>query len=127
MDSAEALWRQYELHVDLYKHYLKIAIDFNVFYYAITGAILSYYLTHSEIDLIKYSLLLPLLMSVLFAGFFIYGARLMAETRDEIFSIRDKLEFETAPEVQVLAALLWIFSILMSVVAVAILYLIFFT
>jgi len=41
-----ALWKQYEISVDLYKHYLKLAIEINVFYYAITGAIVSYYFAH---------------------------------------------------------------------------------
>ena len=103
--------------VDLYKHYLKITIEFNVFYYAITGAILSYYLSHSDIELLKYSLLLPILMSVLFAGFFLYGANLMAISREEVFAIRDALEFDTAPDLQVLSMLLWIFAALMFVVA----------
>ena len=110
MEKAEAFWRQYSMQVDLYKHYLKILIEFNVFYYAITGAILSYYLTHASAPLIKYSLLLPLAMSVLFTGFFIYGAILMNITRHEIFQIRDQLGFESAPDLQVLSLLLRIFA-----------------
>ena len=120
MDGAEALWRQYSMQVDLYKHYLKIAIEFNVLYYAITGAILSYYLTHTSAPLIKYSLLLPLAMSVLFAGFFIYGAFLMKVSRNEVFEIRTSLGFSTAPDLNVLSVLLYIFAALMAIVAVAI-------
>ena len=43
MSDPEMLWRQYSLHVDLYKFYLDLAIKINVFYYAVTGAILAYY------------------------------------------------------------------------------------
>jgi|GEM_PF-4395242 len=39
--SKEDLWKQYEISVDLYKHYLKLTIEINVFYYAITGAIVN--------------------------------------------------------------------------------------
>ena len=39
--TKDLLWKQYELHVGLYKHYLELALKFNVFYYAATGAILS--------------------------------------------------------------------------------------
>ena len=115
------------MHIDLYKHYLKLTIEFNVLYYAITGAILSYYLTHSGLPFIKYSLVLPLAMSALFAGFFVYGARLMAVSRDEVFNIRDSLDFESAPDLTVLSVLLWIFSTLMAFVAAAIVVLLFIT
>ncbi len=125
MDVPEALWRQYSMQVDLYKHYLKITIEFNVLYYAITGAILSYYLTHSSVPLIKYSLLLPLAMSVLFAGLFIYGAILMRISRDEVFQIRDQMGFASAPDFNVLSVLLWIFAALMVIVAIALIALLF--
>lgn len=120
MDKAEALWRQYSTNIDLYKHYLKISIEFNVFYYAITGAILSFYLKNADAPMLKWSLVLPLAMSALFAGFFVYGAILMDEIRKEVFNIRDALGFQTAPEVRVLSVLLWIFAALMLIVAIAI-------
>jgi hypothetical protein len=47
--TSEILWKQYELHVGLYKEYLNLLLKFNVFYYAATGALLSYYLSHSSI------------------------------------------------------------------------------
>jgi hypothetical protein len=44
MDAPELLWRQYALSVDLYKFYMDLVVKFNVFYYAVTGAILSFFL-----------------------------------------------------------------------------------
>ena len=73
MDDRELLWRQYQLNVDLYKGYLDLIVKINVFYYAITGAILSFYFANQN-DLTKLSLLLPLLMSVTLGVFFIVGA-----------------------------------------------------
>jgi hypothetical protein len=29
--TPEFLWRQYQLHVELYKHYLELVLKFNVF------------------------------------------------------------------------------------------------
>ncbi len=118
MNEVETLWRQYSMQVDLYKHYLKITIEFNVFYYAITGAIVSYYFAHSSEPHIQYSLLLPIIMSFLFSGFFFYGSVLMKYSREEVFEIRDKLGFSTAPELNVLRVLLWIFSALMIFVSI---------
>lgn len=57
--------------VELYKFYMDLTVKFNVFYYAVTGAILSFYFANQNIDDVKYSLLLPILMSIAFAGFFI--------------------------------------------------------
>jgi hypothetical protein len=54
--SAEILWKQYELQVGLYKEYLNLLLRFNVFYYAATGAMLSYYFSKPEVPWMKYSL-----------------------------------------------------------------------
>lgn len=41
--NDEILWKQYALHVDLYKFYLDLGVKVNAFYYAVTGSILTYY------------------------------------------------------------------------------------
>jgi len=33
--------------MDLYKHYLEMTLKFNVFYYAVTGAVLSFYFSNA--------------------------------------------------------------------------------
>jgi hypothetical protein len=121
--TQDLLWKQYELHVGLYKHYLELALKFNVFYYAATGAILSYYFSKTDVPMIKYSLLFPVIMSLGFAILFIYGALALRITRQDVFDLRDKLGFETAPELNVLSILLFISASLMIGVAVIILWL----
>jgi hypothetical protein len=116
MDDRELLWRQYQLNVDLYKEYLDLVVRMNVFYYAVTGAILSFYFAHQN-DLTKLSLLLPLLMSVALGIFFVIGAWLARVPREETFKIRDALGLMAAPELGVLILLLWIFAVSMFVVA----------
>lgn len=118
--SKDDLWKQYEISVDLYKHYLKLVIEMNVFYYAITGAIVSYYFAHrTEEPEIRFALMLPILMSVLLAGFFIYGSIMNRYSRDEMFRIRDALGLRVAPEFAVLGWLLIIFAALMGLVALS--------
>jgi len=118
--SKDDLWKQYEISVDLYKHYLKLAIEINVFYYAITGAIVSYYFAHRvEAPEIRFALMLPILMSVLLALFFIYGSIMNRYSRDEMFRVREALGLRVAPEFAVLGSLLVIFAALMVLVALS--------
>lgn len=121
----ELLWRQYELQVGLYKTYLELLLKFNVFYYAATGAIVSYYFSKSNIPWMKYSLWFPILMSLGFSSFFIYGASQTHVVRQELFDIRDKLGLDTAPEYRVLYIFLWISAGLMIVVALCLLVMMF--
>ena len=118
MDDKELLWRQYSLNVDLLKHYLKLVVEFNVFFYGITGGVVSYYFAHATEALMHYALVLPFVMSVLFAAFFAYGAYLMGALRAEIFEVRDALKLKTAPDAMVLALFLCISTALMLLVAI---------
>lgn len=120
------LLRQYEISVDLYKHHLKVAIELNVFYYAVTGALLSYYFANSTERYMRWSLALPLVMSVLFACLFVYGGLQQNVTRRDLFYIRDALGFKVAPETLVLSIFLYIFAGLMAAVAAALCFLMFF-
>jgi hypothetical protein len=117
MDEPELLWKQYQQNVDLYKFYLDLLIKFNVFYYAVTGAIISFVLAHSTEPLIRYALVLPLVMSVGFSAFFIYGAVLMGIPRRETFAIRDALGLKAAPDLCVLTVMLIMFSLICLLVA----------
>jgi hypothetical protein len=118
-DGRELLWRQYQQNVDLYKFYMDLTIRFNVFFYAVTGAIVSYVLAqHNGNDLIQYALLLPLVMSLCFGGFFVYGAVLMRVLRRDTFAIRDALQLQAAPDVGVLSVLLYVFAFVFLLIAI---------
>jgi len=125
MEGTEILWKQYSQSIDLFKFYMELTVKFNVFYYAVTGAILSFYFANQSIEDIKYALILPIIMSIGFAGFFIYGAFLMKYLQAEVFRIRDTLGLQVAPDVGVLSVLLYIFSAVFLLVAFALLYLVF--
>lgn len=117
MDDRELIWNNYKLSIDLYRYYLQLIIKINIFYYAITGAILSYYFLHKEDNgLALYSLILPLLMSLGLAILFLYGANRAAITRNDIINMATTLEFEAAPETRVLIFLLYVFAIIFILV-----------
>jgi hypothetical protein len=123
--SAELLWKQYELQIDLYKGYLDLLLKFNAFYYAATGALVSYYFSKPDLPWMKYSLAFPVLMSIGFAALFIYGASQTHVVRQELFDIRDRLGLNTAPEYRVLYVFLWVSAILMLIVASALIIIMF--
>jgi hypothetical protein len=95
----------------------ELLLKFNVFYYAATGAIVSYYFSKPDIPWMKFSLWFPILMSIGFAILFIYGASQTHVVRQELFDIRDKLGLDTAPEYKVLYIFLWVSSVLMLITA----------
>ena len=100
--DTELLLKEFHLHVDLVKHYLDLVIKFNVFYYAVTGALLSYYFTKYETEtLVSWSLILPILMSFFFGVLFVAASRAIPQVDDEITYISTLLNF-AKPEVRVL-------------------------
>jgi len=117
--GVDLLWRKYELWVTLYRDYLALVLRVNLFFYAITGAIVSYYLAHQGQPEARYGLLLPFLMSAAFFAFFVYCAQLVPHMRASVFAIRDQLGLGTAVEVRVLAVLLYIFAAIFLVVMIA--------
>lgn len=123
--NRELLWRQYNLHIDLYKYYLDLSLKANAFFYLITGGILTFYFANSKDGLVKYSLLLPIIMSLAFGFSFIYGAKLMHIIRADIFHIRDELGFQTAPDVYVLCVFLNTFGAIFLIVGISMIVMLF--
>jgi hypothetical protein len=122
--QRDLLWQHYEMLVDLYKHYLDVALKFNAFYYFITGAILSYYFAESSRNpMMRWSLLFPIFMSVAFALFFFYAATLHSNARKEVARVAQILGLQVWPDVGVLNKVLVIFAVLYLLVASGIGYL----
>lgn len=124
--NLEDLRLHYETLAGLFKHYLELLVKFNVLFYAITGAILSYYLTHIEIRIARFALLLPAIVALMFALLFVYGIILLEYWRNDLFWIRDQLKLKSILEVRVLSLFLFISSVLLFIVAVGLLVLVFF-
>jgi hypothetical protein len=125
MERQELDWKQYELNILTYRNYLELTLKINIFYYAITGAILSFYFAHSDKAIVRFSLLLPLAMSVLFMFLFAVGAFLARHTRTETRQLGGQLGFKFIPETGILIILLAVFAILMFLVSIGLLLLIF--
>lgn len=113
MEHREILWRQYNQHIETYKFYLEIVIKLQGFYFAISGAMLSFYYSNAANENAKYSLFLPFFMGIGLLTFFVIGAVLSLVTRSDVFQIRDELGLKVSPELGVLTLLLIIFSIVL--------------
>ena len=121
MDQQDLLWKQYELHVSLYKFYLELTLKVNAAFYAISGAVASYVLTHQTVVAAKAALLIPAVLGVGLAFVAAYGAVMQRYTRNELLAIRDTLKLETIPEIKVLAFLLWVSALGFAAVSVGLL------
>ncbi len=127
MSSGELLWKKYEHEVSLNRGYLDLVLKINIFYYAITGAILSFYFLHVDDEpIVKFSLVLPFLMSLSFIYFFIRSAKASRYANKEIVDLAQAINFNGYSIIaKVLEHFLWIFSILMITVAIGLLVLFF--
>lgn len=120
-NDKNILIEHYKINVDLYKQYFDSLVKFNISFYAITGAILSFYFYKPEIGIIKFSLLFPVFMSIIFGIFFIYASNLVKVSRNDIKSICNSLELDVFPEFNVLAVLLRSFAVIFFITALSLL------
>src|SRR5262245_7039199 len=117
--TDDQIWKQIQLHSDLYRHYLDITLKFNAFYYVMTGAILSFYLSRSNPGLLRFALLLPITLGVTLAAICVWGGWLNLNTRAYFLDAARQLRLTTWPELRVLTVVLWASGGLFFLVAVA--------
>ncbi|MEH2045704.1 hypothetical protein [Nostoc sp.] len=122
--DPEMLWKQYILWIDLYKYYLDSAFKANVFFYAITGGILTFYFSNPQKQYIKYALLLPTLMSGSFLYIAIYGIRAFKITKNEVKLLANELELKEFPDLNVLTLVLYVFAATFFIVGISMIVLI---
>jgi hypothetical protein len=127
--GADLLWKKYDQEVSLYKSYLELLIKLNIFYYAITGAIVSFCLLHKDAHgLVQYALLLPVLMSGALAYFYFDSRSGIACIQNELKNLAEKLGLESYSLVpELVDTLLFIFGILASIILAGLLGLLLFS
>ena len=117
---GEIRWRDYELNARLYQFYFDITIKANVFYYGITGGILSFCLTRERHDYTVAALLLPILMSIFLAVLFFYGSGLAKVLAHDTAHVAEKLELDGAHDFSLLPLILLGCALLQFLCAVGI-------
>lgn len=95
MDVQQLNWNRYALHIDLYKFYFDSIIKLNLFYYGITGAILSYYLSKTLNNTqLEYVLFLPVFFGLCLTALCIFGDKSLAHSKADINKLVSKMDFD---------------------------------
>lgn len=110
--------KQYQMMVDVHKFYFEIVLKFLIFHYAVTGAILSFYLSQPSTGVMRFALLFPIFMSVVFSVFTYYGSYRIDYMEEEIIRVTDLLGLDVYPDPMFLKYLLRVASLLCIAIAI---------
>lgn len=116
--DKEATLKQHQMIVDLYKFYFEMLLKFLIFYYAVTGAILSFYLSQPNVGFMRYALVLLIFLSVVFGVFSFWGAYRVGPLSNEILRVTSILGSEVYPDTAFLKYMLDVAGLLFFVIAV---------
>ena len=122
-------WKEFEMRVEAHRYYLNIALQTNVFFYAIAGVVLGFYLNRTTNEYLVFALLLPILIAGVLGSIFIYAAKLQREAAKIIVDMMEelsrepsedkKLNIKEIPDLGLLYILLHIFGLIFFLIGVA--------
>ena len=113
MDKQTIKWEDFKMSVELHKFYLELITKFTFYYYAITGAILSFYFAKDSPSISWCGLLLPIVLSFSLGGLLLYGSKLAWNLKRNIKRRAIGLDLEAFPNGIVLFLLSFIFGLSM--------------
>ena len=108
-------WQELKIRVDAYRFYIKLGLEVNAFFYAVTGVVLGFYLRGPDGQsntYLKFFLLLPIIMGTVLGSIYFYAAKLQKEGSKIVEDIKKELatehgvETEDIPDVHLLNLLL---------------------
>jgi hypothetical protein len=110
--DRELKWRQYELLMA--REGLELALKANLFYYAVTGGLLSFVLSRPDPTRLplRLSLLLPLAMGLCFMTVSAMHGGTATVAREEVQRLAHDLGYKAWPDPNTLKAWLWVSAIL---------------
>jgi hypothetical protein len=117
----------YKLLVDVFKGYLDTALTIHTSYYAFTGAIAAYYLSHrQQYPYIKYSLLIPFFLGIALVIVSFTGRTQALTLKDKVDEVVQNLKtMMGAPPVDILRRSLLILGVLDLLICLSLLLLFF--
>ena len=109
LDEQERQWRQYALLTEVTKHALELLVKANIFYYAVTGAILSFFVSRTDPTRLSLRLLLvlPLIMGLCFLAICVLHACTVWKPRQEVERFARALGYATWLDPGTLGYWLW--------------------
>ena len=119
LSSDNLLWKQYVVYVDLFRFYVDVTWRIVAWYYAVTGVVLVYYFDHlGENRYLEYSLGFIAVMSFGFAVVCWYARAQVADLRDRLDYIAERLRLPGRPHVEFLSHLLVLCGLTCALIAV---------
>jgi len=134
IDPNNILWKQYATYVDLFKFYLDASLKANLWFYSITGAILTYYfgVKNARADVLKvaaspleHTLVLPMVLGVGLGVIFLFGSVQANDMRNKLSYIRDELKLPGMPHIHVLIYFLAFAGFLLIAISISIYFLVY--
>ncbi len=112
-------WRQYELLTGFARHWLELALKACLFYFAVTGALLSFYASRPDPTklVLRLTLLLPLVMGVCFMSVSAVHALTVKRARAEVKRLADELGFSSWPDPGGLGVWMWVSVVLYGLIS----------
>jgi hypothetical protein len=97
----------YKTFVEVFRGYLDTALTANIWFYALTGAIVSYYLSNQKkAPYLTYSLFLPFILGVLIIIISVAGIRQAHRIEEMMLKDAGNIQLEHVPAVEVLVSFL---------------------
>lgn len=113
---------KYKTLVDVFKGYLDTALTGNIWFYAFTGAVVTYYLSNREgKPYLKYSLFLPFFLGVLIIALSLVGRREAKALECKMFE--DDAELKDTPPVKFLSNYLLASVLMIGLVCICLFFL----
>ena len=124
-EEFDKLWIQFEYNTNLYKFYFNLFIQINLFYYGITGGILTFFFANNSILFKEYILCLPILISIAFIIFFWIGSNMIKVINEDILKLSDELNLDSYPDTSILRMAFRISSYFYTLIAFFLIFLFF--
>jgi len=110
----------YKTFVDIFKGYLDTALTANIWFYAFTGAVVTYYLSNREgKPFLKYSLFLPFALGILLLFFSWKGIGQAHLIQGVMLKAAGDIQLVEVPAVEILVNFFWASIILISFVCIS--------
>jgi hypothetical protein len=106
-NKNEWLWERYALYIDLYKYYFSMSLKINAFYFAVAGAVVTYYFANISIPSIHLALFFPILLAIAIAILFGFGIATIGALEHDIKIVVSRMNLETRITITALYYLWW--------------------
>jgi hypothetical protein len=126
VEESQLDWNRYITHIDLYKFYFDMMVKLNVFFYGITGAILSFYFSNKANNSeLEYVLLLSVFFGFGVAALAYYGYSTLKYSHEDIVNLVEKMQIKIGVQTKSLDYVMCFSAIFCSLTSIVVLYLFF--